>query len=63
MNKWVWFTAGLLLGTDWLRRAIQVTVGMRKLVNVTSPEWDRLPRSSEQPTVVVVVPARNEGAK
>ena len=63
MNKWIWFTAGLLLGTDWLRRAIQATVGMRRLVNVTSPEWDRLPRSGEQPTVVVVVPARNEGDK
>ena len=61
MNKWIWLTAGLLLGTDWLRRAIQVSLGMRRLVNVTKPKWDRLPRvSAEQPSVAVIVPGRNE---
>src|SRR5438045_6013574 len=61
MNKWIWLTAGLLLGTDWLRRAIQISFGMRSLVNVTKPQWDRLPRVyGEQPSVAVIVPARNE---
>jgi len=62
LTRWIWLAAGILLGADWLRRSLRTAIGMGKLSDVTSPEWDRLPRSSApQPSVTVVVPARNEG--
>ena len=59
---WVWLVAGVLLGADWLRRSLRTAFGMKRLVDVTHPEWDRQPRQNDpQPSVAVVVPARNEG--
>ncbi|PYY24085.1 MAG: family 2 glycosyl transferase [Acidobacteria bacterium] len=63
MSRWIWLISGILLGADWLRRSLRTAFGMAKLADVTSPEWDRLPRpEGPQPTVAVIVPARNEGA-
>src|SRR5690349_11015656 len=60
----MWLVAGLILGTDWLRRSLSAIRGMARLADLTGPEWDRLPvLSGEQPRVSVVVPARNEAAK
>lgn len=62
MTRWIWLAAGIVLGADWLRRSLRTAFGMGKLTDVTSPEWDRLPGTKEpQPSVAVVVPARNEG--
>ena len=62
MNRWMWLASGMLLGADWLRRSLRTAFGMGKLADVTSPEWDRLPRrEGAQPSIAVVVPARNEG--
>ena len=63
MSRWIWLAAGLILGADWLRRSLAAEVGMPKLEDVTRPEWDRLPKLiGNQPSVSVVVPARNESA-
>jgi glycosyltransferase involved in cell wall biosynthesis len=63
VSRWIWLAAGLILGADWLRRSVAASIGMSKLPDVTAPEWDRLLGTSEkQPSVTVVVPARNEGA-
>jgi len=62
LNRWMWLASGMLLGADWLRRSLRTAFGMGKLADVTSPEWDRLPRrEGAQPSIAVVVPARNEG--
>jgi cellulose synthase/poly-beta-1,6-N-acetylglucosamine synthase-like glycosyltransferase len=62
VSRWIWLAAGLLLGADWLRRAIGAAIGMGNLADVTRPEWDRFPRlTGAQPRVSVVVPARDEG--
>jgi cellulose synthase/poly-beta-1,6-N-acetylglucosamine synthase-like glycosyltransferase len=61
VSRWIWLAAGLLLGGDWLRRAVAAAIGMRKLAEVTRPEWDRFPRlTGALPKVSVVVPARDE---
>jgi len=61
LTYWIWFVAGCLLGTDWLRRSLRTAFGMGKLADVSSPEWDRLLRGERSlPSVAVIVPARNE---
>lgn len=64
MKFWIWLVAGVLLGADWIRRSVAAAQGTRKLADITSPEWDCMPRSSApQPSLRVVVPARNEEQK
>ena len=61
MTRWIWLAGGVLLGADWLRRSLCTAFGMSKLADVTSPKWDRLSGNTKsQPSVAVVVPARNE---
>src|SRR5581483_6944443 len=53
--------AGTLLALIWLSRVIDTSVGVRSLVNISRPEWDRNPvTSAGNPRVSIVVPARNE---
>src|SRR5437763_6367897 len=55
--------AGTLLAVIWLSRVIDTSLGVRTLVNITRPEWDRKPATpSGNPRVAIVVPARNEEA-
>jgi glycosyltransferase involved in cell wall biosynthesis len=55
--------AGTLLGVIWLSRVIDTSLGVRTLVNITRPEWDRSPATpAGNPRVTIVVPARNEEA-
>jgi glycosyltransferase involved in cell wall biosynthesis len=55
--------AGTLLAVIWLSRVIDTSLGVRTLVNITRPEWDRNPATpSGNPRVAIVVPARNEEA-
>ena len=55
--------AGTLLAAIWLSRVIDTSLGVRRLVNITRPEWDRKPATSTgNPRVTIVVPARNEEA-
>ena len=61
MSRWVWLAAGLILGADWLRRAVAATIGVGQIVDVSVPEWDCNPQAAS--SVTVVVPARNEAGK
>lgn len=61
MNHWIWLIGGLILGADWLRRSLAAACGMRKLVDVRAPEWDKS-FAETLPKVSVIVPARNEAA-
>ena len=55
--------AGTLLAVIWLSRVIDTSLGVRTLVNITRPEWDRSPATpAGNPRVTIVVPARNEEA-
>jgi glycosyltransferase involved in cell wall biosynthesis len=55
--------AGTLLAAIWLSRVIDTSLGVRSLVNITRPEWDRNPATpAGNPRVTIVVPARNEEA-
>jgi glycosyltransferase involved in cell wall biosynthesis len=56
-SHWFWWIAGCLVGGLWLLRVIEVAFGMRKIDNITDPEWDL---QSPRPRVSIVVPARNE---
>jgi glycosyltransferase involved in cell wall biosynthesis len=54
---------GTLLAVIWLSRVIDTSLGVRTLVNITRPEWDRNPSTPDgNPSVTIVVPARNEEA-
>lgn len=53
--------AGLLLALLWLSRVIDTSIGVRTLVNISCPEWDRNQATvGGNPRVTVIVPARNE---
>lgn len=57
----VWIVIGALLGLAWCVRAIEAVFGMRRIADITAPEWDAVPGPA--PLVSVVVPARNEQAE
>ena len=62
MNYFHWI-AGTLLALIWLSRVIDTSLGVRSLVNITRPEWDRTPATpAGNPRVTIIVPARNEEA-
>jgi glycosyltransferase involved in cell wall biosynthesis len=53
--------AGTLLALIWLSRVIDTSLGVRTLVNISRPEWDRKPpNGTGSPHVAIIVPARNE---
>ena len=58
MNVFHWI-AGCILGLVWLSRVIDAGFGVRKIPDISLPEWDREP-PSPHPSVAVIVPARNE---
>jgi glycosyltransferase involved in cell wall biosynthesis len=52
--------AGTLLALIWLSRVIDAGLGVRKLADISEPEWDRKPLSRAGNRVAIIVPARNE---
>ncbi len=55
--------AGSLLALIWLSRVVEAAVGMPKVTDVSGPEWNRRPATSHgDPSVSIIVPARNEEA-
>jgi glycosyltransferase involved in cell wall biosynthesis len=55
--------AGTLLASIWLSRVVDTSIGVRTLVNISRPEWDRNPSTpAGNPRVTIIVPARNEEA-
>jgi glycosyltransferase involved in cell wall biosynthesis len=52
---------GALLALVWLSRIIDTGIGVRTLVNIARPEWDRdAATTAGVPRVSIIVPARNE---
>jgi glycosyltransferase involved in cell wall biosynthesis len=61
---WLWMAYGVLLAAVWLAAWVSVVRGLPRVANISRPEWDREPeKRGAQPSVLVVVPARNEGVK
>jgi cellulose synthase/poly-beta-1,6-N-acetylglucosamine synthase-like glycosyltransferase len=58
MNYFHWI-AGLLLALIWLSRLLDAAFGMRKVADISLPEWDPKP-NGPKPRVSIIVPARNE---
>jgi glycosyltransferase involved in cell wall biosynthesis len=52
--------AGTLLALIWLSRVIDAGLGVRRLPDISEPEWDRKPLSRAGNRVAIIVPARNE---
>ena len=53
--------AGCILGLAWLSRLIAAGLGMRKIADISQPQWDLTPGSSESAhRVSIIVPACNE---
>ena len=62
MNDFHWI-AGCILALIWLSRVVDTTLGVRTLVNISQPQWDRHPATpAGNPRVAIIVPARNEEA-
>jgi glycosyltransferase involved in cell wall biosynthesis len=53
-----WGMIGALLALAWCGRALEAVFGMRRIADITAPDWNKLPDA--QPLVSVIVPARNE---
>jgi glycosyltransferase involved in cell wall biosynthesis len=61
MSYFHWI-AGSILALFWFERLTEAAFGMRKIPDISLPEWDRRPASANgNPRVSIIVPARNEG--
>jgi glycosyltransferase involved in cell wall biosynthesis len=61
MSAFHWI-AGSILALFWFERLAEAAFGMRKIPDISLPEWDRRPASANgNPRVSIIVPARNEG--
>jgi glycosyltransferase involved in cell wall biosynthesis len=60
MSYFHWIT-GSILGLAWLSRLVGAALGMPKIADISRPEWDRKPVTSQgDPRVAIIVPACNE---
>ncbi|MGB2606721.1 MAG: glycosyltransferase [Candidatus Sulfotelmatobacter sp.] len=60
MHYFHWI-AGTILALAWLSRVLDAGLGMRSVVDISKPEWNRNPvAASGNPKVSIIVPARNE---
>lgn len=58
MNYFHWI-AGCTLALAWISRVVDAAFGMRKVADISRPEWEPILAIS-QPRVSIIVPARNE---
>lgn len=54
-----WWSLGVFLAVLWLWRVLDAAFGMRTVVDVAKPAWDREP-AADAPRISIIVPARNE---
>jgi glycosyltransferase involved in cell wall biosynthesis len=53
--------AGSILGLVWFSRLLDAALGMPNVADISRPEWNRKPATSDgNPRVSIIVPARNE---
>jgi len=61
MSYFLWIAGGLL-GLVWFSRLVGAGLGMRRLADLSQPQWNRTPATPNgDPRVSIIVPARNEG--
>jgi len=63
MSYWNIFhwIAGSILGLIWFSRLVDAALGMRKVADISRPEWNRKPAMPKgNPRVSIIVPARDE---
>jgi len=53
-----WWALGIVLAAVWLDRVQDAARGMRRVADISRPNWDRL--LVDPPRVSIIVPARNE---
>ncbi|HET7210092.1 MAG TPA: glycosyltransferase family 2 protein [Terriglobales bacterium] len=58
-SYFVWIS-GCILALAWFSRVLDAALGMRKIADISLPQWDRKPVGN--PRVTIIVPARNEEA-
>ena len=58
----IWFYSGWLLAAIWLVPVLQLVLHFSEVADLTQPEWDP-PPNAPQPSLTIVVPARNEQAE
>jgi glycosyltransferase involved in cell wall biosynthesis len=58
MNYFYWI-AGCILALVWFSRLLEAALGVRKITDVSRPEWNRK-TGAGNPRVSIIVPARNE---
>jgi glycosyltransferase involved in cell wall biosynthesis len=54
-----WWILGWFLAVLWTWRVSDAAIGMRSIIDVASPRWDR-PPSNNTPKISIIVPARDE---
>jgi len=54
------WVVGIILALVWLSRVLDAGFGMRKVADISRPEWDPTGIAHDRPHVSIVVPARNE---
>jgi glycosyltransferase involved in cell wall biosynthesis len=60
MHYFHWI-AGTILALAWSSRIVDAAIGMPKVADISTPEWNRNPvLDSGNPRVSIIVPARNE---
>ena len=58
---YVYWIAGMILALAWVSRIVDAALGMPSVADVSRPDWDRNPVSTQgNPRVSIIVPARNE---
>jgi len=55
----IWWIVGWLLAVLWVWRVADAAVGMRTIVDIAAPEWDKKPPQTA-PRISIIVPARDE---
>lgn len=52
-----WWIYGAILGALWLWRTAEAMIGLRKVADISGPQWDKY----LSPRLTIVVPAKDEG--
>jgi cellulose synthase/poly-beta-1,6-N-acetylglucosamine synthase-like glycosyltransferase len=55
----IWWILGIFLAVLWVWRVADAGIGMRSVVDIASPEWDKNP-PQHAPRISIIVPARDE---
>ncbi len=55
----IWWILGTFLAVLWVWRVADAGIGMRTIIDISSPEWDKNP-PQYAPRISIIVPARDE---